>query len=214
MFSGKRKRGIQGSRPHWAAGMYLTAEACTIEQEYRLERGRRHNRQLHGSGVVCGLWVVPAADAARPWAVGICPGYAIGPYGDEIELRDRAEVDIAAYLWAEPSAPVLTHVPQRRVLIAVRYLESGDALRVLPGALCGCDEPEYVPSRIRDGYEAVALWTFAATRPPARDICAGPAECPPCPDSPWLALARVTLPAGPAQLVTTNMIDNGIRTVL
>ena len=158
--------------------------------------------------------MVPASDAAHPWAVGICPGYAIGPYGDEIELRERAEVDVAQYLWAETSAPVLTNVPVRRVMIAVRYLEFGDALRALPGALCGCDEPDYVPSRIRDGYEAAALWTFAATRTPARDHCAGPAECPPCTDSPWLALARITLPVGPAQFITEDMLDNGIRTVL
>jgi hypothetical protein len=207
-----RERAAGFARPRFEAGAYLTAAACSLEQQYRLQRGRRHNRHSHGWGVVCGLWVTPAEEAARPWAVSICPGYAIGPHGDEIELRERAAVDIAKFLWARP-APTFTQAPPRRVFIAVRYVETGDALRAVPGPACGCSEPEYAPSRIRDDFEAAALWEAPAAAP-ARVICGEPQECPACPGSPWLGLALVTLPVSPGQPVTAAMIDNGIRTAL
>src|ERR1700680_2620651 len=90
------------TRPQWSAGSYVTAEACATEQNYRLQRLRRHNREMHGWGVLCGLWVVPGLDGSLPWLVKICPGYAIGPYGDEIELRQPAAVNVQDFLWFRP----------------------------------------------------------------------------------------------------------------
>jgi hypothetical protein len=45
------------SRNHYFTGKLLTAEDFNDEQNYILERHRRHNRKLHGYGVVCGLQV-------------------------------------------------------------------------------------------------------------------------------------------------------------
>src|SRR2546427_4104106 len=56
----------------------LTADDMRAEQEYVREKRRRHNRLLHGWGVVCGLEVVLDPQAG-PRAVSICPGYALGP---------------------------------------------------------------------------------------------------------------------------------------
>ena len=89
-------------RPRYAAGSSLAAHDLRTEQRYRLQRLRRHHRYLHGWGVSCGLLVVPATALRRPWAVQVCPGYAIGPYADEIEVRTPAAVEVRDYLWRRP----------------------------------------------------------------------------------------------------------------
>jgi hypothetical protein len=81
------------------------------------ERLRRHNRMLHGCGVVSGCLV----RAAEPeWTVRIEPGYALGPQGDEIVV---AEIQID-----------LSGQKRRRgdtVYVAVAYdEEAGDGCRV------------------------------------------------------------------------------------
>ena len=93
---------------------------CNAEQRYRLERAWHHNRYLHGEGVVCGLQVVPARIAAQPWAVRVCPGYAIGCCGEEIEVRLPALVDIRESLWNRPTED--GH-PVRDAFIAIGYAE-------------------------------------------------------------------------------------------
>jgi hypothetical protein len=54
---------------------------------------RRHNRMLHGCGVVSRC-LVRAAEA--DWTVRIEPGYALGPHGDEIVV-DGGQVDLSAH---------------------------------------------------------------------------------------------------------------------
>jgi len=201
------------SRPQWRAGSYLTAAACGAEQNYRLQRFRRHDRQLHGWGVLCGLWVVSGNDGAHPWLVNICPGYAIGPYGDEIELRAPAPVDVTDYLWFQPPAAFAGLVLPSIAYVVVRYQAWRDDLRVVPGGACECKEPVYGESRTGDGYQAGVIWT------PPEDLqspgaCKPESQpCPPCPDSPWLTLAKIELPQ-PGAAITTAMIDNGIRVTL
>jgi hypothetical protein len=201
------------TRPHWQPESYLTAAACTMEQNYRLQRLRRHNRELHGWGVLCGLLVVPAGDATHPWAVKICPGVAIGPYGDEIEVPGSVLVNIEDFLWFRPSQ--LAGIAVRRVLayVAVRYQDWQDGLEAAPAPACGCHGLEYQESRTGDGYKAGVIWT---PPPPVSlpTMCQpGSASCPPCPDSPWVTLAAVALPFARTPL-TAAMIDNGIRITL
>jgi hypothetical protein len=200
------------TRPHWKAGSHLTAAACSLQQSYLLGRLRRHNRDLHGWGVLCGLWVIPAADATRPWAVKICPGYALGPYGDEIELPIAVEVDIQGFLWYR-SLTFSTVSFRQFAYIAVRYQEWSDGLEAVPGAACTCPPPDYVEARTGDGYQAGVIWNPpVAIQTPGICVPGSPA-CPPCPDSPWVTLARVALPRAGSPL-TAAMIDNGIRITL
>ena len=70
-------------RTNFFAGRLLTAEDFSAEQDYLLGRFRRHNRLLHGSGVVQGLDVSLTGDTTTP-SVTIGPGYALDPIGDEI----------------------------------------------------------------------------------------------------------------------------------
>src|SRR6185436_13148051 len=72
----------------------LTADDMRVEQEYFREKQRRHNRFLHGWGVVCGLEVVPDPTKGA-MAVKVCPGYALGPWGDEIFVEESTPVDLS-----------------------------------------------------------------------------------------------------------------------
>jgi hypothetical protein len=49
-------------RPAWKAGEGLTAGALCLDQRYRFQLRRRHQRLVHGWGVVYGLTLVEADD--------------------------------------------------------------------------------------------------------------------------------------------------------
>jgi len=46
----------------------LTADDMTADQQYFLNKLRRHNRYLHGWGVVCGLEIFGGPDGGEPVA--------------------------------------------------------------------------------------------------------------------------------------------------
>jgi len=57
-------------RPRFFTGKLLTTEDLALEQQYFREKLRRHNRSLHGFGIVSGLKVTTvsgkiAVDAGR-----------------------------------------------------------------------------------------------------------------------------------------------------
>jgi hypothetical protein len=198
-------------RPSYEAGSYLAVYDLRTEQGYRLQRLRRHNRYLHGWGVICGLLVVPATEPRRPWAVQVCPGYAIGPYADEIEVQMPAAVDVRDYLWRRPH-DAAGH-PVRVAYVGIRYAEQQGrpVPRQPPG--CRCAETIYEPSRIQDGFQVDVLWQLPEPDDTAGfDVCApGLAPCPECPESPYVVLARVNLPASEGDPITRDRIDNFVR---
>lgn len=75
------------TRTAFFAGQILTAGDLQQEQDYLRAKQRRHNRWLHGSGIVSGLGVSlpPAASDETP-SVTISPGYAVAPDGEELLL--------------------------------------------------------------------------------------------------------------------------------
>src|SRR3954468_3759064 len=80
-------------RPRYFPRQLITPDDLTAEQDYSRAKGRRHNRLLHGWGVVCGCKVTEAPAAkGQPnppdWTVQIEPGYVLGPQGDEILIDD------------------------------------------------------------------------------------------------------------------------------
>jgi hypothetical protein len=108
-------------RPRYFARQLLTPVDLTLEQQYFRDRLRRHNRLLHGWGVVCGLAVcrVPETDDGaqgttaprhshgpdnveawpsgaepQPWMLRVTSGYALGPYGDEILVECEKSIDV------------------------------------------------------------------------------------------------------------------------
>jgi hypothetical protein len=154
----------------------ITADDMTADQEYLRQRDRRHNRFLHGWGVSCGLSVEPAATAEHPWQVRVCPGYAIGPQGDEISLGQPVLIDLASG-WCDKDACQPWPCPpstggvygaggdyvvggQRKtppLLISIRHAEcDSKPVRVHPLG-CGCDDMLCEYSRIRDDVEVRVL---------------------------------------------------------
>jgi len=144
----------------------LGADDMNAEQHYFREKLRRHNRFLHGWGVVCGCEVKPAPTAERPYQVLICPGYVVTPRGDEIMIGCPALFDLATCLvssddpcaFSRPCPPVTTTLPQREKLyLSVCYKECDvRPVRVAPVG-CSCDDVACDYSRIRDAYEFACL---------------------------------------------------------
>ena len=61
-------------RPRFFPRQLVTPDDLTLGQEYLRNKIRRHNRYLHGWGVVCGTRV----DAStKPWKVIINKGYIL-----------------------------------------------------------------------------------------------------------------------------------------
>jgi hypothetical protein len=84
-------------RPRYFFGQVLGAEDFEAEQNYFRERMRRHNRELHGFGVVRGLSVsVEPDEKGRGDHVAVTPGFAIAPDGEEIAVRERATCALPA----------------------------------------------------------------------------------------------------------------------
>jgi hypothetical protein len=136
----------------------LTADDMRVEQEYFREEQRRHNRFLHGWGVVCGLEVVPdPANGAT--AVKACPGYALGPWGDEIVVEEATPFDLSYRTrttseLCRPAGVVALPAGAPQILpIKIRCVECASRpMRTLPAG-CGCDETACEYSRTRDGFE-------------------------------------------------------------
>jgi len=187
-------------RPRYFHGQLLTAKDFADEQDYFREKQRRHNRLLHGWGVVCGLSVTPAAEGC---AVVVSPGYALDPCGDEI-LVEEAELLRLPREWREDGD--LGHAvtddavcPDGAWTVAIRYVEI--PIYFVP-AIGGSDDSDSLQaSRIRESYELCAL-----TSPPAGherdrrrrrsgDLDACPSY-PPDPEARWVVLAEVRLQGG------------------
>jgi hypothetical protein len=162
----------------------ITAQDMLDEQRFWLDKLRRHNRLLHGWGVVCGCDVTPAPESGHPWRVQIGCGYVITPCGDEIQLDCTVKFDFGGDgapdgPCAPPPpprvpAPVPPPAPAGRniivtaftapatptvepVYLAVRYA-SLDARPVRSHATgCGCDELGCEYTRVRDGFELAVL---------------------------------------------------------
>ena len=203
----------------------LTADDMRLEQEYFREKQRRHNRFLHGWGVVCGLEV--KLETTGPLAVRICPGYALGPCGDEIYVPASVPFDLAECVRKPPApcsplsgAELASIDAPKIIVVSIRYAECPTRpLRTLPAG-CGCDDTSCEYSRIRDGFEISCRpqddKTTAADEPTIceieKDRNKNLPPWPQAPASPWVDLAAVTLDAGDdAFALDVDAIDNSIR---
>lgn len=236
------KPGLFGlERVRYYPRQLITADDMTSEQEYFRQRDRRHNRLLHGWGVVCGLSVEPAADATHPWMVRVCPGYAVGPQGDEISVPDKVLFDLASGAcdhepckpWpCPPSASGSAGRVSPPVYLAIRHAECDSRpVRVHPLG-CGCDEMSCEYSRVRDDFELKLLPELpeshvkqaaldAAWLATLQQWAANPQPnafpvppCAACPEDPWVVIARINLPLTPTSPLTAASIDYAGRRAL
>jgi hypothetical protein len=193
-------------RPRFEPADVLGAADLAAEQEWRRQRFRRHDRILHGWGVVCGLLVVPALRPSRPWAVVVCPGYALGPYGDEIIVGGAAVVDLREWVWARPSDTAQT------AAVAIRYAEAAGGPRAYRAADCDCDDRTTRASMIAEQYRIDVLWSMADPGAPAAvDLCDGVPPCATCPPDPHVLLAAVRIPADEGTAIVRADIDLSVR---
>jgi len=201
-------------RPRYYARQLVTASDLIQEQQFFLDKARRHNRMLHGWGVVCGLWVTPFDDEG---VVCVEPGYALGPYGDEIVVEEAVKVDLFAVdsggnarsACGEPRdmwcSDVRAALPAGQpVYIAIRYAECNTRPVEVPTLDCG-DDTDCEYSRIRSSYVIKVLTELPETYQdplPEPEIgsavsCSRQADdpyrraCPPVPASPWIILAKI-----------------------
>lgn len=158
-------------RPRYFPRQLITPTEMTLEQTYFRDKLRRHNRLLHGWGVVCGAVVCPITNTngLEPWKVLVRPGYILGPYGDEIVIDSERVVDLRTSgltgMTGEPGRefvdPWCSDVFDERrkgpVYVAVKYKEvMTRPVRVQPAG-CGCDDTQCEYSRWQDGYEIRVL---------------------------------------------------------
>jgi hypothetical protein len=79
-------------RVRYFDGMFLGIDDFEQEQTYFRTKARRHNRLLHGWGIVTGLEVSPLGSSGSQ--VSVAPGYALDPCGNEIMIEAPAIVDV------------------------------------------------------------------------------------------------------------------------
>jgi len=220
-------------RPRYFPRQIITADDLSLDQEYARNARRLHNRMLHGWGVVCGAKVcpVPATNGSagfQPWLVSVCPGYVLGPCGDEILIDCCKTVDMRTGGTKAATGDPCVQMPDPwctdvfvkpaangRYYVAVKYKQvMARPVRVQPVG-CGCDDSSCEYSRWRDGYEIGVLQNYACPgnppdlgpdgKPDLNLLMGGDMmECPPLPLDPWVVLAVVDLdPDG-----TIHSIDN------
>ncbi len=80
-------------RPRFVDRQRLTADDLERTTAYVRERLRRHNRFLHGWGVVCGAQV-RRADSADPWELAVDEGYLVTPGGAEVLVPPGLRVSV------------------------------------------------------------------------------------------------------------------------
>lgn len=142
-------------RPRYFARQLIAPADLTQGVEYLRERQRRHNRALHGWGVVYGAGVTSAKGNAM---IEVEPGFILTPSGDEIELTKK--LAFAPLQGTKPDDPMHSEVALERVefkgsrgYLAIRYEEvESQPVRMAPVA-CGCDETSCEYARFRDCYE-------------------------------------------------------------
>lgn len=157
-------------RVKYPLGLVLGVAEMEQEQAYFLERGRLHNRSLHGYGTVCGLQVT--AEGTR---VVVTSGLAVVPAGKEVRVTPDQCADLNDWLSVErnrqallesespPSSPPASPPESASVYVTLCYLECETDPVSVPGAPCRTEDESLVPSRITESFEL----KFTAT-PPAQ----------------------------------------------
>ena len=69
-------------RPNFRSGKLLTPEDLELEQQYFRDKLKRHNRSLHGFGIVSGLKVT-----SKSGQIIVAPGLALDCEGNELVIE-------------------------------------------------------------------------------------------------------------------------------
>jgi hypothetical protein len=130
-------------RPRYFFGQVIGVDDLEQEQLYHREKARRHNRLLHGWGIVRGLEV--QAGKPRAAEIKISPGYALDRNGEEIIVGTGVTVDLSGHAAGAP------------LYVAVRYDER------LEHPVPGPHGKEY--SRVRETFAVEVLTRVPRKKP-------------------------------------------------
>lgn len=132
-------------RLRYFTGQLLTANDFQQEQQYFLEKHRRHNRCLHGYGVVSGL-----ETSVEESTIHVDPGIALNCLGEEIAVCNPVELRL-------PRAGGVVYV-------VVGYVEKETDPVPVPGQPASSEGNAMQNSRIEEGSEITLE---------SKDPCAG-----------------------------------------
>ncbi|MDQ2922540.1 MAG: hypothetical protein M3R52_13130 [Acidobacteriota bacterium] len=121
-------------RPRFFTGKLVTAEDLALEQLYFLEKLKRHNRSLHGFGIVSGLKVT--TDSGK---IAVDAGMALDCQGNEVVIGT-----------VQMLSPTTTSESWRTAYANIRYAEDSGAPATIT-TIAGATEV----STIREGFEIV-----------------------------------------------------------
>jgi hypothetical protein len=207
-------------RTRFYSRQIVTPADLTQDQLYFKDKLRRHNRLLHGWGLVCGLVVERCARADDegddPCKVRVTSGYALDPYGNEIVVATRELLDLCKEDMLGMVACLPTDDPWCRPVetsrsgtfyLAIRYRERAVKPVHAPTG-CSCKNAACENSRYRDEYEFALLPELPEQyETPCGELtspCDGVDECPPCPETGWVLLATVTMKGSEIEAVTRD----------
>ncbi|HLO03156.1 MAG TPA: hypothetical protein VK191_08615 [Symbiobacteriaceae bacterium] len=132
-------------RLRYSLGLILGEDELAQEQFYFLERGRLHNRALHGYGTVSGLALQVKPGESK---VTVTPGLAVDPFGREIKVTPAQCADLAQWLDAQG----LDALPAT-VYVLLNYKECETDKMPVPGSACRSAADSLVPSRISESFQ-------------------------------------------------------------
>jgi hypothetical protein len=172
----------ESQRPLWFTGQLVGPQDLIQWNTWALAHKRRHNRLLHGWGLVFGADVTAAKTPQNvpvPGTVDVAPGFALSPQGDEIAIDGPVRVDVRNLPPVGPAGPL---DPNHGYFLAARYAETPDAARD--------------STRTSEGFALGLLDTLPEiyTAPPP---VSGPGGHPPPVESaePWVVLSGVKVTA-------------------
>ncbi|MCP5070124.1 MAG: hypothetical protein GY946_26450 [bacterium] len=186
-------------------------EDLTADQDYFMQKLRRHNRLLHGWGIVCGVCLRRGEGDCE---IIVEPGFILSPQGDEIAVGEAVTLDASKQ---DPMGNVLdactedadiwcTDVRSSRrgeepLYVAIRYKECETRPQRVPAGGCGCDDSACEYSRIQESFEIRLLtelpdsYRMQTASPNARELCRLGRPCWPCPEDPWVILGTISFGA-------------------
>ncbi len=152
-------------RVNYSLGLVLGVDEFEQEQFYHLERGRQHNRALHGYGTVCGLQLTTSGSQ-----VYVSPGLAIDPRGRVIEVERVQCADLNQWLSVQTNLQSLGHgasspLGPASLYVVLCYRECLTDKVPVPGAPCRTEEDTLAPSRITESFDL----RFTTTLPDAHE---------------------------------------------
>ena len=144
-------------RVNYTLGLVLGVDEFDQEQYYFLERGRQHNRALHGYGTICGLAL--STDDAQ---VIVKAGLALNPQGKVISVGRDQCADLNAWLSVDANRQRLSEqitaggglpLDQAVLYVTLCYRECQSDKVPVPGAPCRSEEANMDFSRLTETFE-------------------------------------------------------------